>query len=875
MLLEPTTMSDLARSLIAENKKTHAVTLDLGNCGIVEIPSELSDLVWLESLSLGPEWYQPSGIYWAVNRSYNGGPANACINLDPLSSLVNLTMLNLKGQPINDLRPLAGLSALQILNISDTQVSDLTPLSRLLALQLLYVSDTRVTDLTPLANLLSITKLDISGTQVKNLEPLLRAIQNGISVKRGSGAQIGYGLCVGDCPLAYPPAEIVEQGNIAILNYFDERKRGQTDHLYEAKMLVLGEGGSGKTSLVRRLYLPQLELPKGTDSTRGIDIHKIDFTMRNGRTFRLNVWDFGGQQIYHATHQFFLTHRSLYILLDDTLKDYRSVSDDGFRYWLDMVKIFGGGSPVLIFQNQKGGRSKDIDLSGIRHVYDNVIDRYAGNLEHKDSADMLREAVEYHVTHLKHIGEELPSSWLEIRTEIEFHARTNSYISVNKYFSICAPHLGADETRALLLSRYFHDLGVFLHFQDDHLLKRTVILQNEWATEAVFRILDDEMVKSTLGRFNEEDCVRLWKEGSYKSMHLELLALMQNFELCYQLRDTKTPMWLAPQLLPAQKPDKLSTWTTPRDIVLRYKYVFLPKGLICRLTVRLHRYVRDPEMAWITGVLFEQDVTGVLVEILPSGDEIELRARGPEAIRLLSVVSADLDALNESFKGLHDNVDKRIPCNCKKCLLGLTPEFFAYKDLVRRKEYGKLRIECPRSYDNIDVQFLLDGVDPNHTIRIFIASSSELHDDRDALDLYMRRLNDALRDEGLYLEIIRWEYFLDAMSESRKQDEYNRAVQKCDVFIALFFTKTGKFTEEEFNVAHDQFMTSGKPFIYTYFKCADVNVDTLSWPDFNSLRTFQEKLASLGHYYSRYTNTEDIKLKCREQLPFIRNKLGM
>lgn len=66
--------------------------------------------------------------------------------------------------------------------------------------------------------------------------------------------------------------------------------------------------------------------------------------------------------------------------------------------------------------------------------------------------------------------------------------------------------------------------------------------------------------------------------------------------------------------------------------------------MISRLTVRLHRFVRNPEMAWATGVLFERDATAVLVELLASGSEIELRARGPERKALLSVIAADLDA---------------------------------------------------------------------------------------------------------------------------------------------------------------------------------------------------------------------------------------
>jgi GTPase SAR1 family protein len=31
------------------------------------------------------------------------------------------------------------------------------------------------------------------------------------------------------------------------------------------------------------------------------------------KTFRVNIWDFGGQEIYHQTHQFFLSKRSLYL----------------------------------------------------------------------------------------------------------------------------------------------------------------------------------------------------------------------------------------------------------------------------------------------------------------------------------------------------------------------------------------------------------------------------------------------------------------------------------------------------------------------------------------------------------------------------------
>ena len=100
-------------------------------------------------------------------------------------------------------------------------------------------------------------------------------------------------------------------------------------------------------------------------------------------------------------------------------------------------------------------------------------------------------------------------------------------------------------------------------------------MQNRWATEAVFRILDDEPVKRRLGRFTLEDCARLWASSEYADMHLELLALMERFELCYKLSGIRPETWLVPQLLCPSTPDYVAGWAEPQDLVLDYRYEFL------------------------------------------------------------------------------------------------------------------------------------------------------------------------------------------------------------------------------------------------------------------------------------------------------------
>jgi Leucine-rich repeat (LRR) protein len=812
-----------------------------------------------------------------------------------LAALTQLTSLDLWGNKIGNAgaASLAVLTQLTSLVLGDNEIGDegAASLAALTQLTYLELKANGIVDLNPLLALKNLSSLDLRETKVQDLSPLKPLLEAGLQARweehRGGGINV-YG-----CPLVHPPPEIVQQGHDAVLNYLREIETQGEDYLYEAKLLLLGEGSAGKTSLLRRLYQPGLPLPLEEETTKGIDIHHHEFNGQHGQPFRLNVWDFGGQQIYHATHQFFLTKRSLYVLVDDTRSNNRSVHDEGFKNWLEMIEALSEASPVLIFQNEKAGRSKSIDEAGIKGRFPNVMAVHAGNLEHSDATASLAEAIQYHVQQLPHVGEAVPAQWLKIRLEIDDLKQNNPFITQAQYFQLYEKHLPADRDKALKLSRYLHDLGVFLHFQDDSLLGRVVILQNDWATEAVFKVLDDEPTKARQGTFNRQDCSRIWADSTYAEMHPELLALMEKFELCYKLPDQKTDTWLMPQLLSPSAPEALTEWAQADDLVLTYQYDFLPRGLINRLMVRMHRFVRRPERCWAAGALFEQGESQLLASLAaPSGQEIELRARGPEAKALRDVIASDLDALNATFEGLRGKLRKLVPCICSQCRQSTTPARYEEQRLLKRKLDRKLTIECPDSYEDVDVLELLDGLrfdampawakeasnaqqrsdatkPAPRTVQIFLASSSELMAERNAFDLYLRQQTDRLLDSGLYLQVRRWENFLDAMSETRLQDDYNQAVRSCDIFVSLFKTKTGTFTEEEFDVAYQAFKTFKKPLIYTYFMQTEVSNHKSMREALNSLWSFQEKLKALGHYPTEFTSIEDLKLQFRDQLDLL------
>ena len=153
----------------------------------------------------------------------------------------------------------------------------------------------------------------------------------------------------------------------------------------------------------------------------------------------------------------------------------------------------------------------------------------------------------------------------------------------------------------------------------------------------------------------------------------------------------------------------------------------------------------------------------------------------------------------------------------------------------------------------------------NTIIKIFLASSSELEDDREKFEIFINRENKKYIKKNIFLELVLWEDFIDAISSTRLQNEYNVAVENSHIFISLFHTKVGQYTEEEFEKAFASFKENSTPFIYTYFKDASVNLSQIT-PEINSLLNFKNKLHELGHFHSQYDDINDLKYQFGEQL---------
>lgn len=707
----------------------------------------LSTLTVLERLHLSINQIpEIKGLDTLTALYYLNLSSNQITELKGLAQLTNLTELYIEHNQITELKGLETLTALQQLKLVHNQITELKGLETLTELKLLNASYNKITAIKGLDKLSNLTEVHLGKNQIQDIAPLLPLIQKTQPLRIITIDDIfdrkGV-INISNNPLVRPTIETIKQGNQAIINYFKELEKQGVDYLYEAKLLIVGQPRAGKTSLRYKLFDSSAKLPEEDKTTRGIDIERIGFDIQdkegNTRQFHYNVWDFGGQQIYQTTHQFFLTHRSLYVLVVDTGKDSIGNDDATVNYWLQAVELLGGNSPLLLVHNEKNERKIHLDLPQKRARFSFLKESYqvdlnalipntpAFNQKRKEDFAKLKRDIETTLSSLPLVGFPMPKNWVKIREELQIMSETTAYISLEKYEEICARFDVTEHERQLELSRIFHDLGVFLHFQDYGVLDDFIVLQNTWATDAVFAVLDNAAVKANNGRFTDNDLPAIWESKGYrKEVQKKLLGLMIQFELCYQVDKSRPFTYIVPEMLPDSAPGNY-TWQPATDLPLQYKYDFMPRGLLTRLIVRLNRNIyadNGVQSVWKTGVKIDgnlMDCPNTYAEITEAWDnrQLSIRIQGRFSKDLMSKITYEIDELNKDYFKQLSEIDqaqksrwyKMIPCNCVTCRESDEKHFYDYKKLLERKEYGKDTIECEkRPFATVPIHELMDGV---------------------------------------------------------------------------------------------------------------------------------------------------------------------
>jgi Leucine-rich repeat (LRR) protein/GTPase SAR1 family protein len=683
--------------------------LYLDNNQITAIPDAIAQLSNLNSLYLSIN--QITAIPDAIAQLSNLNSLYLSINQitaipDAIAQLSNLTELYLDNNQITAIPDaIANLSNLNSLSLRSNQITQV-PDIKLVNLKKLDLWGNQIDQIPSIIiNFTNLSELDLENNKVTYISEAIRLLNHLDKLDlRGNPISVPPDILGSKRDDDFPEARPI------LDYYFRIQDPNQTTNIYEAKILIVGEGGSGKTSLANKLIDADYQLkPEAEDiSTQGIDILQWEFTGRNQQTYKVNIWDFGGQEIYHQTHQFFLTERSLYLLVADSRKE-----DTDHYFWLQVIRLLGKDSPILLIQNEKQNRTCNLNLRELRAEFEHLRTPQSINLADNRGLADIKESIQHNLEDLLPKGVAFPNSWLNVRYALENDGR--NYISFSEYESICRLHKISDFQEMLDISDFLHRLGICLHFQKDPILRHRLILKPNWGNAAIYKILDNEKVKKELGQFCDSDLDNIWRESQYNNMRHELLQLMKEFKVCYEIPHHRGN-YIAPHLLQKDPPNY--NWDTSQNLILRYRYkIFMPKGILSRFIVEMHQNIEnvsDPNLAlvWKYGIVLNQGNTRAEVTERTHDREIRIRLSGSGQKEFLNII-------NHEFKKIHDRFENRleydtlIPCNCDKCKTLIEPYTYTLKRLNQYSEQRRPTIECYESGEDVNVRRLLDdSIDP-------------------------------------------------------------------------------------------------------------------------------------------------------------------
>jgi internalin A len=215
---------------------------------------------------------------------------------------------------------------------------------------------------------------------------------------------------------------------------------------------------------------------------------------------RLNVWDFGGQEIMHATHQFFLTDRSLYLLVLDGRAGRQEEDAD---YWLRLISGFAPESPVLVVLNKIKKDHFTLNRDALQQKYPQVQDFIETDCDNpgRDNKpgekghgiDKLRKAIEKHVSKLPDLRMAFPKSWFAVKEKLskgqasrrKTTARQKNFLTLDEFREECGKHGETDPGKQDSLGVMLHRLGIALNFSDDRRLNDRHVLNPHWLTNGI------------------------------------------------------------------------------------------------------------------------------------------------------------------------------------------------------------------------------------------------------------------------------------------------------------------------------------------------------------------------------------------------------
>ncbi len=651
-------------------------SLDLSYNRLKDV-SFLRDLKRLTSLDLS--WNDLNDVFClrnlkgltSLNLSWND--LKEVSFLRDLKGLISLSLSDGNLEEVSFLRDLKRLTSL---NLSRNDLKDVSFLRDLKDLTSLDLSRNDLKDVSFLRDLKDLTSLSLSGANLEDAS-FLKALKSltSLFLKHNSLKDVSFleGLVhltyvdLSDNPIETPPPEIVAKGLNAIRDYFRSLEESETKQLNEVKVLLVGDGAAGKTSLVKQLLGEPFE--QNESKTHGINIRPmeipVEFSKDSGlltttasTTIKAHLWDFGGQEIMHASHKFFLSKRSLYILVAGSREDQKA------DYWLKHIESFGGDSQVLVVINKiDENPAFEMDRYSLRGKYKNIRGFHRVSCKSGEGIPEFKQALQAAVPEVELLNTTIAASWLRVKERLETQTSHSNYLNHGQFQTICQEEKVTDDSSRTTLIEFLNELGIVLHFRQLE-LEDFHVLNPRWVTEAVYKIINSQYLANCKGILEKEKLGDLLNKETQETHDYEqslpdidytpteqnfILSLMEKFHLCYSLDETRV---LVPDLLAHQAPP-VNEKSDVQALRFMVKYHFLPRSVMPRLIIGLHRDIKD-QMLWRTGIVLENAECKVTARV--STDDAEntlfIRIIGKRKREYLAIIRRRLAEIHDDFEKL-------------------------------------------------------------------------------------------------------------------------------------------------------------------------------------------------------------------------------
>ncbi|NQT13736.1 MAG: hypothetical protein HQ582_13365, partial [Planctomycetes bacterium] len=448
----------------------------------------------------------------------------------------------------------------------------------------------------------------------------------------------------------------------AILDYYFSTRGAEGQPLRELKLVVVGRGGAGKTSLVRRLNGQPLDPDEG--ETHGINICPLELECHDGPV-TARVWDFGGQHVLHAMHEFFLTARSLYLLV---LGEREDMAERDAAYWLQLIRSYAGSAPVVVALNKNEGRPRDMDRESLEKHYGPILAWVP--TECADGFDEtianLRTALTDAAGEMHEVRDVFPAKWWKIKQWLE--DTDDPYLDFGAYRERCNELGERNPKNQETLAARLNDLGIAINYAEDDRLHDTTVLRPDWLANGIYAILranhshhdrqyapEAMLTVESLGPiYAAAEKLKMLKAADYlPDMWPFLLRLMALFQLAFPI-DDKGQKLLVPTLLPLEPPPDCDEPVDDDRTRLRYEFAVVPGPLLPKLLVRTFSLIED-ERCWRRGAILRFGEARARVWATQDERWVHITAVGAEEDRseLLTMVRVTLRELFTEYKDLH------------------------------------------------------------------------------------------------------------------------------------------------------------------------------------------------------------------------------